>query len=303
MSVLAKSAHLIGLGLWVGVLAVVLVMSAGTSSRRSALSAMSRTAVAGAVIASISGLVLASRLVVSITALSATSYGVLLAGKLALITVAAGLGLVVHRRWRAGWSHGEIGLLAVAVLLGSAMATATPAIDRSFTDDAPAVASVDPAVEADDLLLQVRAIPARPGTNTLELRIAETRRPSPGAISAVDVELDGRTFGAGLNDRGVGFIEDVTLPSGATTIRVATNRDGAPDTSANLVVRTEALAYVYPTWISSKRIEQPLLVTALVVSLMAIAFAAAVRRRRAHAGMTVRRAVDRRPVEANSGTT
>ena len=81
LTIVAKTGHLVGLGLWIGVLAVVLAVHTGRAATRSALRKMSRTAVGGAFVTVVSGLLLASSLVVSTTALLATPYGVVLTAK------------------------------------------------------------------------------------------------------------------------------------------------------------------------------------------------------------------------------
>ena len=103
-------------------------------------------------------------------------------------------------------------MLGIVVLLGAAMATATPALDPGFTDRVQVGPTPPLAVEADDLLVQARAIPAHPGVNTIELRIGETRRPSPGAITAVAIGVLGAHHVVVPNEDGVAFVEGVVLP-------------------------------------------------------------------------------------------
>jgi copper transport protein len=265
LTVMAKTGHLVGLGLWVGVLAVVLVMSATSRSRRAALSAMSQVALVGAFMTVTSGLVLASHLVVSITALEATTYGRYLALKIGLLAVAAVLGIRMRRRSGARWPVAELGVLSVVVLLGAAMATATPAVDPGFVVAHASPVELPIAIAADDLLLRARAIPARPGVNSVELRIGETRRPAPGEITSVDLEVDDTRYTAIPNDQGHAFLDGVTLPAGETATVVVVHRAGLADTVATLDVMTAAPAYVHPVWISSARLRDPLLAVALLV--------------------------------------
>ena len=72
---LAKANHLIGLGVWIGVLVVTLVVNAGSGRTSAALASWSRVAIVGAVVTVASGFVLASRMIVSITGLFATAFG------------------------------------------------------------------------------------------------------------------------------------------------------------------------------------------------------------------------------------
>jgi copper transport protein len=270
LTLLAKTGHLIGLGLWVGVLAVVVVMSAGGRNRRVALSAMSVVAVSGAVLTVVSGLVLASELVVSLTAWTSTAYGVMLAVKVGVMAVAIGVGLVVRQTRRRAWPAVELGLLTVVVVLGTAMATATPAVDPGFTDTASAVAVAQPAVSTDDLLVQLRAIPAHPGTNTLELRIAETRRPSPAPITSVDLRIGDGWSSNVATEGGLVFVDGVDLAAGESSVDVIIHRAGRPDSVAVVGVATDVPAWVHPPRISSQPIRTPLLLLAAAIALIAL---------------------------------
>jgi len=264
--VLAKSAHLVGLGLWIGVLAVALAVSAGASSRRAALSAMSGYALLGALITVVSGLVLSSRLVVSMTALAATPYGVMLMVKLGLIVGAVALGLRMQRAIRSGWSFAELAVLSAVILFGAAMATATPAVDPGFTDADASVEPTRPAAIVGDLPVQVRAIPGLPGANTLELRIADTRRPSPGPVTSVDVRAGGVVSTVVPDDDGLAFIEGVELPAGESEVDVLANRSGWPDAHTAVVVMTDVPLWRHEPVISSAAIRWPLIGLAFLIA-------------------------------------
>ena len=266
--VVAKTGHLLGLGLWVGVLGVGVAVSANRAARRSTLAAMSQVALAGALLTVVSGVVLTSRLVVSITALTSTAYGLLLVTKIALVVGAAGLGLGMLRSRRSHRAFGELGMLATVVLIGTAMATATPAIDRGFTNASVTVTAPAPALAADDLLLQIRAIPARPGTNSLELRAGETRRPSPGAITSIEITAAGAVTTAFPSTAGLAFVDGIDLPAGQSAVDVVVHRAGWPDTAASLVVATDVPAWRHRPVVSSARIRWPLLGLASLIALI-----------------------------------
>ncbi len=266
----AKAGHLMGLGLWVGVLAVLVAVDHGRPSLRPALSAMSRTAVTGAFLTVISGLVLTSRLIVSVTAWAATPYGQLLIVKIVLIGIAVVLGLAMRRSRRSRGTFGELALLLVVVLLGSAMATATPAIDPGFTDRTQAAPPVEPAVQIDDLLLQARAIPARPGVNTIEIRIGETRRPNPGPTVDVAIDVDGEHFVTIPDSAGVAYVEGVMLTAGETTMSATIHRTDWPDGSAVVIVSADPPVYVHPVVISSQRIWALMLVLAGALAVVGL---------------------------------
>ena len=264
-ALLAKTAHLMGLGLWVGVLAVVLLVSTD-ANRRLALAAMSQVAMVGALLTVVSGLVLTSRLVVSLTALAATPYGLMLTAKITLVAGAAGLGLHLNRH--ANRSIGELVVLTAVVLVGAALATATPAIDHGFTDAAPVESTALPAITADDLVLQVRAIPARPGANTLELRVGETRRPTPGAVTSVEVRTGDVATTVVPTAAGLVFVDGVDLPAGLFEVGVVVHRRDWADTSTTLAVTTDVPAWTHNTVISSALIRGPLLALAVTISLV-----------------------------------
>ena len=138
-----------------------------------------------------------------------------------------------------------------------------------------------PAVQADDLLVQARAIPAHPGVNTVELRVAETRRPSPGAITSIDVAVDGKRMVAVPNDAGVAYVEGVVLPGGDTTIDAVVHRAGWSDAGASLIVTAEPAAYVHPAFVTSARISTWLLVLAAALSVVGLGLLLRASRRRA----------------------
>lgn len=268
---LAKAVHLIGIGMWVGVLAVAVFVNPDPADRRTALSAQSRVAVVGALTAVASGLVLTSRLVVSLTGWFSTAYGAVLTAKIVLIVLAVTLGIAARRRVRPGWSVVEGGVLAGVLFAGAAMATAGPPIERSFLPpdgDVPRAASAP----ADDLLVQVRAIPGRPGSNTLEVRVSDTRRPAPAPITGIDVTADGESVGrrGALEAEGVAFVDDVLLGSGPTTVRVDVARGSWPVASAELEVEALDLPYVHPERVSSAPIRGPLRSMAIGVALIAL---------------------------------
>ena len=275
----AKTGHLVGLGLWVGVLAVVLAVNAGRPSLRPALSAMSRTAIAGAFLTVVSGLLLASGLVVSITALLSTPYGLVLVGKVGLVAAAVLVGLVGHRSREGRWSYLELPVLAVVVLLGAGIATATPAIDPGFTDRVQEAPAAQPARQVDDLLLQARAIPGRPGVNTIELRVGETRRPNPGPVTDVVVQVGDDLFTTTPDATGLAYLEGVVLAGGETTMNATIHRAGWPDGQTSLIVAADPPVYVHQPVGSSARISGLLLGAAGVLSLVGIGFVMRERRR------------------------
>ena len=271
LTVLAKSAHLLGIGLWVGVLAVAVVANAATPQLRPSLSATSGIAVSGAFLTVASGLLLSSRLVISLTGLAATPYGRMLVLKVVLVAIAVLFGLRLRRSTLTAWPVAELGVMAVVVVLGAAIATATPALDRGFTDRPGAAASVAPALAVDDLLVQARAIPGRPGINAIELRIGETRRPSPGPVADVDLEIGADRYVAQPNTGGIAYVEGVTLAVGDSPIAAVLHRRGADDVLADLVVTTQPAVFEHAVFISSAGIGGWLVGLAAIVAIVGFA--------------------------------
>jgi copper transport protein len=285
---IAKAMHLWGVALWLGVLGVGLVLNAGRGTLRSAMTAVSRTAVAGAFLTAASGFLLVGRLVVSLTALLTSPYGLLLVAKGALLVVAITIGWrmrtqdAVRRRATFEWV-----VLGAIAALGAAMATAGPAVESSFLDQTESTTAPVVSVRADDLLVQVQAIPGVPGPNALQVRVNDTRRPAPGEIQRVRViGSDGTELAAPVVD-GNAFFEGVELSSGSTTLAVAVERDGLDDTLVDTDVTTAVPVYRSPVRISSAPIAGPARLIGLI--LLGVAFMMLLRSHRSRSGSTTRR--------------
>jgi putative copper export protein len=271
---LAKTAHFLGLGLWVGVLAVTLVCAWGSGRTMAELVSVSRVAVAGAVVAVSSGLLLAGRMIVSLTGLFSTHFGQLLVVKLSIAAVAVLLGLT-HRRWRVlGVAAIEAVLLCCGtVLLGAAMATAGPATDSAYLP-APPVPVKSVVAEVDDVLVRMHAIPAIPGPNALDLVVLQTRRPIRAPLGPMEVRVvttkGPRTWTVQPDGRGAAVVEGVDLAEGATDVEFTVTRDGIPDTVLHAQVVTAQPRYVHPEVVSSRAIEIWCRIAALLVGLLLI---------------------------------
>ncbi len=289
LTAVSKAAHLIGLGLWVGTLAVAIIVNwttRGARARavRSAMSAMSGVAVVGAAIVTASGLMLMSRLVISPTGMLATSYGLLLSGKLVAVALAAGLGWAFRSGRPLRLPVLELGVLVGVIGVGTLMATGGPPIDAGFATRPALVHDQVTAVSADDLLVQVRAIPGNPGVNTLEVRVNDTRRPAPAIISGIEVDVPGQIDGTVTvipNEQGFAFVQDVTLPVGETSIGANVLRSEWPTTTAQLSVATNVVLYQHATLLSNRpwRTQLRVLVLLIVVLLGLVVWLQAVRGR------------------------
>lgn len=274
---IAKTLHLIGLGMWLGVLVVALVIGGSRGGVLSALAAVKGPALAGAAIAVGSGMLLAGRLVVSITGLLSTQYGLLLVAKVALIVAAIVCGVVTHRRGpRFAMLEGTV--LGAVVALGALMATAAPAVDHRFLPAASAAPPVEASVRADDLYIRLRAVPGRPGPNALEIQVSNTRRPAPAAIRRLEIGVrDGAApvESVAPDDSGLALIPNVNLAVGETEVSITIVRDGLTSSSAVVTTRTAVQSYHAAVIVSSRPIRQPLraagaLTLGIVATLIAI---------------------------------
>lgn len=256
---MAKAGHLLGLSLWLGVIVAALAATATAGARLRILRALSPVAVFGAGLTVVSGLLLASRLIVSVTALLSTPYGQALVLKAVLAALAVACGwLVVARARRITLSSVELALLGVVVLAGAAMATATPAIDPSFLDQPRTDLRLAPTAAASDLLMQVRAIPGQPGINTLEVRVSSTRRPNPGPVTDVVLTVAGTDVVARPDDDGLALVPGVVLPAGPVPVGLRAHRVDWPDGVASLSLPVEPPVYVHPVRGSSAPLRWPL---------------------------------------------
>jgi copper transport protein len=281
---LAKAAHVIGLGLWVGVLVVTVVVSAGSGRTRATLAASSGVAVLGALVTVASGLVLAGRTVVSLTGAFATPFGRLLVVKVGFLGVAVALGLVQRRSGRVSRATAEAVVLGVVVALGAAMATAGPATDDAYLTAPVEAAPPTITSQIDDVIVRLRAVPGRPGTNDLELTVAQTRRPAV-ALDEVRIDLDTpagpRRWTVVPDARGAAVVPAVELPEGSSELAMTIVRTGFPDTDGTTSISTTAVEYHHPPIVSSRPIVGVLHAAALGIALVTfLAVLATAHRRR-----------------------
>jgi copper transport protein len=279
----AKALHLIGLAVWIGALVVALAVGGSRQGRISALAAVKGPALVGFVITVGSGLLLAGRLVASITGLLSTEYGLLLVAKAALIPVAIACGMMV-RRQGPRFAVLEGALLGAVVAAGALMATAAPAVDHQYlvaeTESSPIVASA----RADDLLIRLRAVPGRPGPNAFEIQVSDTRRPAPAPISKLEIHIP-RGSDAGVRSiepdaSGLALVADVDLPAGETEVAIIIERDGLVPSSAVVTTRIDSEHYHAPVVVSSRPIRQPLRIAgALTLGIAAVLIAFSARAR------------------------
>ena len=280
---LAKAAHLIGLGLWVGTLVVTLIAVRGSGRTTHALARVSHIAILGAIVTVSAGLLLASRMIVSITGLFATHFGQLLVVKVS-IAGAAVLIALANRRRRSGPAVLEGILLCFGtVLLGAAMATAGPATDHAYlVAPTPPVKTV--TVESGDIIVRVHAIPAIPGPNDLDIVVLQTRRPVPAPLGPTRVDVvttkGPRSWTMQPDDRGAFVVSGVDLPEGSNDITFTVTRPGIADTVLHADITTTAPRYYHPVIVSSARLAWWWRAAAVLVALSAIPLVLRWRRRR-----------------------
>ncbi|MFM2077266.1 MAG: hypothetical protein RJA49_1156 [Actinomycetota bacterium] len=279
---LAKAAHLVGIGLWVGVLVVTLMVSRGTGATMRELHRVRRVAMVGAAVTVSAGLLLASRMIVSVTGLFATHFGQLLVVKIGVAAVAVAVALVNRLRRRGPAVFEAVLLCCGTVLLGAAMATAGPATGSAYlAAPTPPVKSV--AAEVDDIIVRVHAIPAVPGANDLEMVVLQTRRPVPAPLGPTTVAVvtthGPRTWTVDTDGRGAAVITGVDLPEGSNAITFTVTRPGLADTVLHATIVTTAPRYHHPVIVSAARLTWWWRGLALAVGLATIVLVSGRRRR------------------------
>ncbi len=195
--VVLRTLHVGAIGLWAGGLVVILLVvpKHARVARMQVLGAFSPIAVGAVAVTVASGLVLTGREVTSLTALLSTYFGRVLVVKLVLVVGALLVGGHHYWRLRSDRSPRSPSLVLEAVVLmtvlgaGALLATAPPATGARF--DGPA--AVPPTVRTtavDDLLVRISLRPDRPGPNSLDVAVLDTRRPPLGVVGQVTVTLD-----------------------------------------------------------------------------------------------------------------
>ncbi|GAA1892711.1 copper resistance CopC/CopD family protein [Lapillicoccus jejuensis] len=189
--------HVLSAAAWLGTLALLVVLLAvrrpGRRAARHLLRGLAPVAVAGATGMAVTGIALASGVVGSLDALLLTDYGRLLLAKVAVVGLLLAAGLVNHRRLRArGTDPGRlvraevVGGLVVLVLTGL-LTSGQPATERQLQLDPAATASMLVTRQVGDLQEELTLRPNLPGRNLAVVRVADTRRPSPGPVTTVSV--------------------------------------------------------------------------------------------------------------------
>ena len=170
-----------------------------------------------------------------------SAYGHALLVKLALVAGSAALGaacLVASRRARRPRLLAADALVACAILLVAGVLTASAPARGPAGAAVPPGASERTTVAAADLLVTVALRPNRPGANFVDVTVADTRRPAPAPVTAVDVDLatrggatpttTARTGAGGVLQPGSVLVD----APGVRDLLVRVHRPGLPDATA-----------------------------------------------------------------------
>jgi copper transport protein len=210
---LLRGAHIVSVAAWMGGLCVLVfvvvqlrrlgpgVVPRGTARAVAAGFSLWAGPLFGMIVAT--GLVLAGVQVASVTALLSTAYGAALIVKVGLVLVVALLALrhtrLLHTVEANGvqrpWSQRarislplEAAGAALILLIASLLTSSPPPRGPEYQPTAEAAPSAV-AVTAKDLVVRVELRPNRPGRNLLTVAVLNTRRPIPGPVRGVTVQL------------------------------------------------------------------------------------------------------------------
>lgn len=243
--------HVVATACWAGGLAVLVVVCVPASRRgdrvwaNDAVKAFARVAVVAVVVSVATGALMARALVPAWEGLTGTAYGQALALKLLLIGVALVIGAVTMRRARSAGADRRAGtrLLAettavvAAVALAAALSGGQPPDDRVWAPSATEPASTGiHSAETDDLLVTLGVSPNQAGDNFVSLHVLDTRRPAPGPVTAVLVDLGDGVERAALRQRAAST-STTTTDQGADEWIVAASLSGDEPVVVTVVVR------------------------------------------------------------------
>ena len=237
VGVLLRAVHLASLCAWIGAVAAMWLLSRHDHRLRALWPSISSLAAIGLAGTGASGLLLSGRVAVTVTALLGTTYGQRIVVKIGLLIVLAVLGTMATRRVRGGSDPRrlpvELGVAGLAVVVAALLASAAPARGEQFLpppDEQPQVATSDLL----DLTVSASVEPARPGPNLVQVRVLDTRRPSPGPVQNVTLRINGADGSVIAERQGVpasGLIEwaDVAIPNpGTYRVEVDVDRPAVP---------------------------------------------------------------------------
>ena len=237
VGVVLRSVHIGALCVWIGAVATMWLLTRRDHHLRALWPSISSLAAIGLAATGASGLLLSGRVAVTVTALLGTTYGQRIVIKAGLLGVLAVLGAMATRRVRQGREPRrlplELGVAGAAVVIAALLASTAPARGKQFLsipDEQPQIVTSDLL----DLTVSASIEPARPGPNLVQVRVLDTRRPSPGPVENVTLRIT-RGDGSVIAEReGVpvsGLLEwaDIAVPNpGTYRIEVDVDRPAIP---------------------------------------------------------------------------
>jgi methionine-rich copper-binding protein CopC/putative copper export protein len=237
VGLIIHSLHMYSLGAWVGVLGVAWVIVKKNHEERWLWVEASRVFVWSAPMVLITGILLSGRVAVTVTSLLSTNYGIRILGKVIItLSMLCGgymAGRNIRKSREPGFILGELAAGLVAIGIAATLATSAPAIGQQFE---PLAAAQPQVIVGNSLDLTVNAslVPAQTGPNILQVRILNTRKPSPGVVQNILVTLysgDGTAFAQRTSSASGGLIEwnDIKISTpGDVRIRVDIERPDSP---------------------------------------------------------------------------
>jgi len=249
LRVAATAAHLVAALTWVGALAclaLVLVMSRlrpgiPALPLREALRGFAVPAGCCVAVAVVTGVYLASHVVVSLDAAVTTIYGRTLLLKLLLAGAAGALALANHRRLRRSQDYrlprrtvvAEAAVGALLVLVTAVLTNGQPATEPQLVDAGPRPTAGPLNRQVADLQESVDVRPNRPGPTVVLVDAFDTRRPAPEPVTAVTVRLGhGRPVAAVPLGDGHWSAPVRDVAAGTSRVHVTVTRGGAGAVSA-----------------------------------------------------------------------
>lgn len=246
--VVATAAHLVAALTWAGSVACLALVLAATrlsarlpvNSVRSTLRAFAVPAAACVSVAAVTGVYLASHVVVSADAVVDTIYGRTLLLKLGLAAVVGVLALVNHRRLRGPRDLdvprrtvlAEAAVLLLVLGATAVLVTGQPATQGRLVDAAPPPTHGLITRQVDNLAETLKVRPNRPGAAVVLIDVFDTRRPAPGQVSDVSVSLGGGASAtATLLGDGHWSLAVPDLAAGPLPMRVSVTEAGAAPVS------------------------------------------------------------------------
>ncbi len=248
---LLSTLHVVATAWWAGGLALLVTVAVPAQRQGSrawvhvAILRFGRIAVPAVVVSVASGALLARGLVPSWEGLTGTTYGRALTTKLVLVALAILLGAVTALRARRRRPDtrismrlmGELTAVVVVVLLAAALSGGQPPDDRRWapTSQESATQGVHSA-ETADLVVTLAIAPNLPGANFTSVHVLDTRRPSPGPVDEVLVDLGDGTLTAAERQKAAPSPQQATDPGDDEWI-LAEQIDGSQSRVVRVVVR------------------------------------------------------------------